>query len=244
MPQLNLIYYSNVIFWSLLLYFSFYSLFTYFILFFFSRKYKYSSLFQRLIIFIVLVNSKIIDLILYLYNFCKGVYYSYFIRYNLILMLKNISNIILSNLKGLILNLVYYMEIYKLNLKSKKQLYLLSFYFLDVPHKGQYFFQDPATPIMEGIINFHHDLLFIQIFIAIFVLYMLLITIFLYSRQGYKSENYVTVINQLGGFGNDKFDFSFKNSTNSRIFKALYFKYIYYSCYHFQSELNREAGLS
>lgn len=38
----------------------------------------------------------------------------------------------------------------------------------------QLFFQDPATPVMEGIINFHHDLLSIQIFIGIFVLWFLL----------------------------------------------------------------------
>jgi heme/copper-type cytochrome/quinol oxidase subunit 2 len=30
-------------------------------------------------------------------------------------------------------------------------------------------FQDPATPTMEGIINFHNDLMFFIVFISIFV---------------------------------------------------------------------------
>lgn len=47
--------------------------------------------------------------------------------------------------------------------------------FFDVPFKDyQIFFQDPATPVMEGIINFHHDLLSIQIFIGFFVLSFLI----------------------------------------------------------------------
>jgi cytochrome c oxidase subunit 2 len=37
----------------------------------------------------------------------------------------------------------------------------------------QYGIQDPATPIAEGIIAFHHDLMFILIFVVIFVSWML-----------------------------------------------------------------------
>jgi cytochrome c oxidase subunit 2 len=37
----------------------------------------------------------------------------------------------------------------------------------------QLLFQDPATPIMEGIIGFHHDLMFLLLFIVFFVFYIL-----------------------------------------------------------------------
>lgn len=32
--------------------------------------------------------------------------------------------------------------------------------YLDIAESWQLGFQDPATPVMEGIINFHHDLFF------------------------------------------------------------------------------------
>jgi cytochrome c oxidase subunit 2 len=34
-------------------------------------------------------------------------------------------------------------------------------------------FQDPATPIAEGIIRFHHDLMFVLIFVSVFVAWMM-----------------------------------------------------------------------
>ena len=37
--------------------------------------------------------------------------------------------------------------------------------YLDAPLPWQLGFQDPATAIMEGIINFHHDLFFFLVFI-------------------------------------------------------------------------------
>lgn len=50
-------------------------------------------------------------------------------------------------------------------------------FFFDYPETGSYFFQDPATPVMEGIIDFHHDLMGMMIWILIFVLWMLLSTV-------------------------------------------------------------------
>lgn len=41
----------------------------------------------------------------------------------------------------------------------------------------QFGFQDPATPVAAGIINFHHDLMFILIFVVIFVSWMLMRTV-------------------------------------------------------------------
>lgn len=43
----------------------------------------------------------------------------------------------------------------------------------DVSSKWQMLFQDPASPVMEGIISFHHDLMFLLIFIVVFVLYII-----------------------------------------------------------------------
>jgi hypothetical protein len=50
----------------------------------------------------------------------------------------------------------------------------LNLVFFDAAKKLRYFFQDPATNIMEGIIDLHHDLMFFLIIILIFVLYFLL----------------------------------------------------------------------
>jgi cytochrome c oxidase subunit 2 len=44
-------------------------------------------------------------------------------------------------------------------------------------------FQDPATPTMEGIINFHNDLMFFIIAISIFVAWLLFRCIYLYSTD-------------------------------------------------------------
>lgn len=44
-------------------------------------------------------------------------------------------------------------------------------------------FQDPATPIMEGIINLHHDLMFFLCVILIFVSWMLFRTIWLFDNS-------------------------------------------------------------
>jgi cytochrome c oxidase subunit 1 len=42
-------------------------------------------------------------------------------------------------------------------------------------------FQDPATPIMEGIIDLHHDILFFLIVVVIFVVWMLIKSIFFFN---------------------------------------------------------------
>ena len=45
--------------------------------------------------------------------------------------------------------------------------------FMDYAHPYQVSFQDPATPVMEGIISLHHDLLFMITVIGIFVAWVL-----------------------------------------------------------------------
>ena len=39
--------------------------------------------------------------------------------------------------------------------------------FCDCPEKNQVFVQDPATPMMEGMIYFHNLLMFIIVFVSI-----------------------------------------------------------------------------
>lgn len=45
--------------------------------------------------------------------------------------------------------------------------------FMDAPQPWQYGFQDPATPIMQGIIDLHHDISFFLLSIVVFVSWML-----------------------------------------------------------------------
>jgi len=47
-------------------------------------------------------------------------------------------------------------------------------------------FQTPASPVMEGIINFHHDLFFFLTAICIFVFYMLARSMILYNSETLK----------------------------------------------------------
>lgn len=54
---------------------------------------------------------------------------------------------------------------------------------LDAAHSWQLGFQDPATPIMEGIIYFNNQLMFLMIVIACFVGWMLYRSIVLFSPE-------------------------------------------------------------
>jgi len=45
--------------------------------------------------------------------------------------------------------------------------------FCDAAEPWQLGLQDPATPVMEGIVNFHNHLMFFMVFIAMFVFWML-----------------------------------------------------------------------
>lgn len=54
--------------------------------------------------------------------------------------------------------------------------------FCDSAWPWQCFFQDPATPVMEGIINLNHDLMFFLTFILFFVFIILIKTLFLFLK--------------------------------------------------------------
>lgn len=64
-----------------------------------------------------------------------------------------------------------------------KSIFFIQFSFLDASSPWQMTFQDPATPVMEGIINFHHDLNFFLIAIVIFTLYILFRLINLFTNN-------------------------------------------------------------
>ena len=53
----------------------------------------------------------------------------------------------------------------------------------DAPETWQMSFQDPATPIMQGIIDLHHDIMFFVVVINIFVLWMLVRTLQIFSKN-------------------------------------------------------------
>jgi cytochrome c oxidase subunit 1 len=53
------------------------------------------------------------------------------------------------------------------------------YYFLIVP--SNYFFPVPATKVMAAIVDFHHDLMFYLMFFTVFIFWMLLTTVLLFS---------------------------------------------------------------
>ncbi len=64
--------------------------------------------------------------------------------------------------------------------------------FLDMAEPWQLGFQDPATPVMEGIINFHNDLMFFLIVITVFVVWMMFRVITLFNeKKKKKAETFV-----------------------------------------------------
>jgi cytochrome c oxidase subunit 2 len=55
--------------------------------------------------------------------------------------------------------------------------------FLDAAQPWQLGFQDPATPIMEGIIEFHNHLMFFITLIAVFISWLLFTSLFYYYEE-------------------------------------------------------------
>jgi len=55
--------------------------------------------------------------------------------------------------------------------------------FADAAQDWQLGFQDPATPMMEGIIFFHNYLFFYLVFIVVFVSWLLFRCLTLYSEE-------------------------------------------------------------
>jgi len=68
----------------------------------------------------------------------------------------------------------------------------LFFFNADAPAAWSVGFQSPATPTMEGIIRFHHDLMGILVFIVIFVGYLLFRFLYIFSEH--KHEKAIPVV--------------------------------------------------
>jgi len=72
---------------------------------------------------------------------------------------------------------------------------LLAFIGYPTHHSKFVAFQTPITPIMEGIVDLHHDIMFFLTFIIIFVLYLLVVSMFIFSQDnnqhlyGYAGDN-------------------------------------------------------
>jgi hypothetical protein len=60
-----------------------------------------------------------------------------------------------------------------------------SFTFCDWPTNWQLSFQDPASPILGGIINLHHDIFFLLVFIVFFVITIIGLTIYSFNTSKY-----------------------------------------------------------
>jgi hypothetical protein len=66
---------------------------------------------------------------------------------------------------------------------------------LPVHHSNVASFQIPATPIMEGIVDLHNDIMFFLTFIIVFVLYLLTVCLVQFSKgnvnyeYGYAGDN-------------------------------------------------------
>lgn len=73
----------------------------------------------------------------------------------------------------------------------RTKLYLLSLWLginfsivaADAPEQWQWDFQDAASPIMEGIVDLHHDLMFFLTVIVVFVLWMLIRVLVQFSAK-------------------------------------------------------------
>jgi cytochrome c oxidase subunit 2 len=58
----------------------------------------------------------------------------------------------------------------------------VNFFTLDSSTSWQLFFQDSATPVMEGIVNLHHDLMVFITFIFFFVLVIMARTLYYFQQ--------------------------------------------------------------
>ena len=73
--------------------------------------------------------------------------------------------------------------------KTSVSFALLALVGLPVHHSSMASFQVPATPIMEGIVDLHNDIMFFLTFIIVFVLYLLAVCVIKFSQDG-SSDNY------------------------------------------------------
>jgi cytochrome c oxidase subunit 2 len=66
---------------------------------------------------------------------------------------------------------------------------------LPTHHSKSVAFQTPASPIMEGIVDLHHDIMTFLAFIIVFVLYLLTVVVLNFNDEGDR--------NGIHGYGGD-----------------------------------------
>jgi len=54
---------------------------------------------------------------------------------------------------------------------------------LEAASPFQYGFQDPATPIMQALIDLHHDIFSLLVFVLLFVVWFLLRTVYIFHHS-------------------------------------------------------------
>ena len=72
----------------------------------------------------------------------------------------------------------------------KRPTFLLPLIGLPTHHSKAVAFQTPASPIMEGIVDLHHDIMLFLVFIMVFVLYLLIVVIVQFSDDNTKFNVY------------------------------------------------------
>jgi len=72
-------------------------------------------------------------------------------------------------------------------------IFMFNKFFLDLSFKWQCLFQDPASPIMENIIDLHHDITFFLVSIIIFTSWLIARSVFFFtSTLKIKKSLYLT----------------------------------------------------
>jgi len=69
---------------------------------------------------------------------------------------------------------------------------IFNFSFLDIASNWALSFQDPATPIMEGIINFHNQIMIYLTIIVVFVAWLMLRSVMLFDKNINKKPIFFT----------------------------------------------------
>ena len=92
----------------------------------------------------------------------------------------------------------------------------------DAAEPWQLGFQDPATPVMEGLIELHHDLMFFLAFILVFVMWVLGRTLYHFnaSKKPYSTQNHTRYSDRDPMDSNTK---SYSNSYCTSIFRSSIF---------------------
>ena len=81
------------------------------------------------------------------------------------------------------MNFLYILAVFIISFFLIEVTLFTNFSSLDASSPWQFGFQDPATPVMDGIITFHHDLMFFLIVICVFVMWLIFRIIVLFNSK-------------------------------------------------------------